>query len=128
MKTLEYVKKHLDEFEQDTLFDQRFTKRFMDFLPTSEWEKYGYRYTGEGERVPKEWTKENILEQLKSDVMFGHQKAVNERGISSELMAMVVNAWCKVLENRLNLDGHDGWYHHEQFDIVASHYGWEYDE
>lgn len=124
MKTLEYVKEHIDEFEEDSFLDRRWTKRFIDFIPVSEWEKYGYKFTGEKEPEIIEWTEENILKQLKEDVEFGYEKAVGERGISSELMAMVVNAWCKVLENGLNLDGNDGWYHKEQFLVVAKHYGW----
>lgn len=124
MKTLEYVKEHIDEFEEDNFLDRRWTKRFIDFIPVSEWEKYGYKFTGEKEPEIIEWTEENILKQLKEDVEFGYEKAVGERGISSELMAMVVNAWCKVLENGLNLDGNDGWYHKEQFLVVAKHYGW----
>lgn len=129
MKTLEYVKNNIGEFEHDNFLDRRFTKRFLDFLPVDEWEKFGFRYVGEDEPPkPKKWTEENILKQLKDDVMFGHEKAEDERGISSELMAMVVNGWCKVLENGLNLNGNDGWYHHKQFDIVARHYGWEYEE
>jgi hypothetical protein len=125
MYDINYVKEHFDEFEEDTFFDRRFTKRFLDFVPTEEYEKYGFKYTGEEELVPKEWTKENILEQLKKDVEFGYEKAVNERGISSGLMAMVVNAWCKVLQNGLNLDGDDGYYHIRQFTTVAKHYGWQ---
>ncbi len=127
MKTLEYVKTHIDEFEEDVFLDRRFTKRFIDFLPVDEWEKFGFSYTGEGVPKVKEWTEENILRQLKQDVLFGHEKAENERGISAELMAMVVNAWCKVLENGLNLEGDDGWYHHRQFDVVAQYYGWDYE-
>lgn len=125
MKTLEYVKTHIDEFEEDTVFDRRFTKRFIDFIPVDEWEKFGYRYIGTEPLTPKEWTEENVLAQLKDDVEFGYMKAMNERGISAELMAMVVNAWCKVLENGLNLDGNDGFYHVRQFMTVAKHYGWE---
>ena len=124
MKTLEYVKEHFAEFEEDNLFDRRFTKRFVDFLPTAEWENYGFEYIGEEEQKPKAWTEENILEELHRDAIFGYEKAVDERGISSELMAMVVNAWCKVLENGLNLDGYDGRYHIRQFEIVLDYYGW----
>ena len=43
MKTLEYVKEHYNEFEADNFLDQRWTKRFLDFLPAEEWEKYGFR-------------------------------------------------------------------------------------
>lgn len=30
-----------------------------------------------------QWTRENILEQLKSDVEFGFEKALDQRGISA---------------------------------------------
>ena len=125
MKTLEYVKEHIEEFEQDDFLDHRFTKRFLDFIPVSEWEKFGFKYTGTNPCEPKEWNEKNILAQLKRDVEFGYEKAIEERGISSELMAMVVNAWCKILENGLNLDGDDGYYHMKQFLIVALNYGWD---
>lgn len=128
MKSLEYVKEHYKEFEEDDFLDMRWTKRFLDFLPVEEWEKYGFKYTGEEPLEVKEWTEENILKQLEDDVRFGYEKAVGERGISSELMAMVVNAWCKVLENDLNLDGRDGWYHMRQFTEVANYYGWILEE
>ena len=126
MKSLEYVKEHYDEFEEDNFLDKRWTKRFLDFLPIDEWDKYGFKLCdGKEAPVVKEWTEKNILEQLKSDVEFGYEKAIDERGISSELMAMVVNTWCKVLENGLNLDGNDGLYHIRQFTKVAEHYGWK---
>lgn len=128
MKSLEYVKTHINEFEEDDFLDRRFTKRFLDFIPVEEWEKYGFSVAdGVDPKTikQKEWTEENILKQLHGDVLFGFEKAVDERGISSELMAMVVNAWCKVLENGLNLNGDDGWYHKRQFTMVAKHYGWE---
>jgi len=125
MKTLEYVKSHIDEFEKDDFLDRRWTKRFLDFIPTTEWERYGFKYTREEKIKPKEWTEENVLKQLKQDVEFGYEKAMDEREISSELMSMVVNSWCKVLENGLNLDGDDGYYHVRQFTTVAKHYGWE---
>ena len=124
MKTLKYVKNHIEEFEEDNFIDSRFTKRFLDFLPTDEWEKFGFRYTGEKERIPKDWTRENILDQLKEDVLFGYEKAINERGISSSLMASVVNAWCKILEHGLDLNGDDGYYHIKQFVNVSNYYGW----
>ena len=124
MYDIDYVKNNINEFEEDTFLDRRFTKRFIDFLPLNEWEKFGFSYTETEEFVPKEWTEENILLQLKEDVRFGYSKAIGERGISSELMAMVVNAWCKVLQNGLNLNGNDGYYHIKQFTTVAEHYGW----
>ena len=76
MYSIEYVKEHFEEFEKDTSFDRRFTKRFLDFLPTNEWEKFGFSYTGETPYQPTEWTEENILKQLKRDAIFGYEKAV----------------------------------------------------
>jgi len=125
MKSLEYVKEHINEFEKDNFLDRRWTKRFLDFVPVEEWGSYGFIFTGEEPPAPIAWTEENILKQLKDDVEFGYEKAVCERGISSELMSMVVQSWCDVLENGLNLNGDDGWYHCKQFEVVAEHYGWD---
>ena len=124
MINTDYIKEHIDEFEEDHFIDRRFTKRFINFLPTSEWNKFGFEYISDEEFIPTDWTEENIIAQLKEDTEFGYEKAINGRGISSELMAMVVNTWCKILENGLNLDGDDGWYHIKQFTTVAKHYGW----
>ena len=35
MKSLEYVKTHIDEFEEDDFLDMRWTKRFLNFIPVS---------------------------------------------------------------------------------------------
>lgn len=121
MKTLEYVKEHIKEIEQDNFLDRRFTKRFIDFLPTEEWEKFGFEYKGEKPYTPKEWTEENILEQLKEDVKFGIEKAIDHRGISAELMFYVVQGWCIVLENGLE-DTDYGWYGDKLFRAVDEYY------
>ena len=101
MKTLQWVKEHIDEVEQDNFFDHRFTKRFLDFLPVDEWSEYGFSYSGEGEPEVKEWTEENVLAQLKRDVEFAIDKSTNHRGISASLMYDVLKAWCIVMENGL---------------------------
>lgn len=129
MKTINEIINDYTEYE--TFLDDRFGVRFCSFLSNEQAEQIGFKFKDGYVNEPKEWTEKNILEQLKEDVEFGYMKAVDERGISSELMAMVVNAWCKVLQNGLNLDGNDGWYHKEQFTTVAEHYGWKlenYDE
>ena len=122
MKTLEYVKNNINEFERDDFLDQRFTKRFIDFLDVSEWERFGFKFTG-NERKPKKWTEENILSQLKDDVEFGIEKAQNHRGISSELMAMVCLSWLDVLEDEdIDRDLY-GWYGSELFKAIDKKYG-----
>ena len=121
MLSLDYVKTHIGEFEEDSFIDTRFTKRLMDFLPTNEWKTFGYQYVGEGEYTPKEWTEENILAQLKEDVEFGIEKATNHRGISANLMFNVVKAWCKILENGLDTTDY-GWYGDKLFKAVDEYY------
>lgn len=123
MKTLEYVKNHIDEFERDDLCDRRFTKRFIDFLDVSEWEKFNFKLKEGAEHKPKEWTEENILKQLKDDLEFGIEKALNHRGISSELMTMVCLAWLDVLEDE-DIDRNTyGYYGSELFKAIDKKYG-----
>lgn len=121
MKSLNYVKEHINDIEQDNFLDKRFTKRFLDYVPTNEWYKFGFEYNGETPLVVKEWTEENILAQLKLDVEFGIEKATNHRGISSSLMADVCKAWCIVLENNLENTEY-GWYGDKIFQAIDSYY------
>lgn len=124
MKTLEYVKNHVDEIEQDNFLDHRWTKRFLDFIPTDEWEKYGFKYSGCSPEEPfevKEWTEENILKQLKADTEFAIEKATNHRGISASLMNGVLQSWCIVLENGLETTDY-GWYGDELIKAVDKLY------
>ncbi len=121
MKTLEYVKKNIDEIELDEYLDKRFTKRFIDFLPSNEWEKFGYEYVGKKEYVPKEWTEENILAQLRDDVEFAIEKATNHRGISAGLMNNVLKSWCIILENGLENTDY-GWYGDKLIKAIDKYY------
>ena len=123
MKSLEYVKEHIAEIEQDNFIDNRFTKRFLDFIPVEEWEEYGFQFTGETLLQVKEWTEENILAQLKEDVKFGIEKATNHRGISASLMYGVCKSWCIVLENGLE-DVDYGWYGDKLFKAIDKKYQW----
>jgi len=123
MLSLEYVKEHISEIEfDDYIGDRRFTKRFVDFLPTTEWGKFGYGYKGEEEYIPIEWTEENIIAQLKADLSFAIEKATNMRGISSSLMYDVLKSWCIVLENGLEKTEY-GWYGDKLIKAIDEYYG-----
>jgi len=90
MKSLQQVK---DSYKSETL-DGRDLSRLIDFFPHEDWEHFGFELADGAVAVaPKEWTKENILEQLKSDVAFGFKKALDQRGISSSIMYSVVSMW-----------------------------------
>lgn len=123
MLSIDYVKEHISEIEfENYIGERRFTKRFLDFLPTSEWEKFGYGYKGEEEYIPKEWTEENIIAQLKADLDFAIEKATNHRGISSSLMYDVLKSWCIVLENGLEKTEY-GWYGDKLIKAIDEYYG-----
>ena len=112
MLSLEYIKEHIKDIEQDKFLDQRWTKRILDFLPCEEWEKYGFRATEDFDPstyTPKKWNEENLMDQLKEDVEFAIEKATNHRGISAGLMNDVLISWCIVLENGLENTEY-GWY------------------
>lgn len=124
MKSLDYVKEHIEEIEEDVL-DCRFTKRFLDFIPCEEWDHFGFAPSDKFDKdayKPKEWTEENVIKQLKNDVEFGIEKAENHRGISASLMASCVQSWCKVLENGLENTEY-GWYGDKIFKAVDEMYG-----
>ena len=122
MLTLDYVKEHIDEIEYDDFCDRRFTKRLCGFLSPDDWKEFGFIYKGEGEFKAKEWTEENIINQLKVDLEFAIEKATNQRGISASLMYDVLRSWCKVLENGLE-DTEYGWYGDKLIKAVDEYYG-----
>ena len=99
MKTINEILENYEEY--GTFIVDRFGARLCDFLTVEQAEKIGFSLKDEykDKHVPKEWTEENIIEQLKEDILFGWEKACNERGLSSDIMYDVVKTWCKVLEN-----------------------------
>ena len=124
MKTLEWVKQNVENISEDWI-DNRFLKRLLDFVPSSEWSELGVELK-EGVNLihnPKEWTEENILAQLKDDLQFGIEKAENHRGISASLMFDCVRSWCIVLENGLENTDY-GYYGDKLFKAVDTYYGW----
>lgn len=100
MKTIKQILENWEDFKG--FLDDRFGRRFSGFLTEGQaraigWTlKEGYEWP-----EPKEWTKENILEQLRADVAFGFEKALDQRGISASLMFDVVLKWNRVLEDGL---------------------------
>lgn len=99
MKTIEQI---LLEHEFNCL-DGRDLNRLAVFLTVEQITDLGmeFRDGKEAEHQPIEFTRENILLQLKRDVEFGFEKALNKRGISSSLMYEVVSMWNWILEEGL---------------------------
>lgn len=126
MKTIEEILENYSNYK--TPIDDRFGRRFSDFLTQEQGAKIGF-IPKEGHEwpAPKEWTRENILAQLKEDVAFGFDKALNQRGISSGLMFDVVLKWNRVLEDGLeNYDENRyAQYGLPLFKATAEKYGFE---
>lgn len=127
MKTLQEVLDNYKEYE--TFMEDRFGNRLSYFLTAEQHKLIGFEVKEEyvaDWKVEKEWTRENILAQLKSDVFFGWEKACDERGISSSLMYHVVMSWNKVLEEGLeNWDEENyAMYGKPLFEATAEKYNW----
>lgn len=99
MKTLKQVK----ELYKSKTLDGRDLNRLSQFIPEKELKDFGLELKedakGEWKHIP--FTKENVLKQLKEDVAFAFEKALNKRGISSSMMAEVVRMWNWILEEGL---------------------------
>lgn len=109
MKTIKEVLNNYEEYQ--TSLEDRFGKRFCDFLTEEQGKQIGFTIKeGYEWGEPKEWTKKNIIEQLKEDIEFGLEKAEGERGISASLMFEVVKSWLKILEDNEMLENFDDYY------------------
>lgn len=93
------------ENEQSRLLGGRTLARLSDFLTVEEIKAHGLQKMfgdswSEEDWKPIEWTEENVISQLRKDVEFGFEKALNKRGISASLMADVVRDWLDILEDK----------------------------
>ena len=103
MKTLEQV---IDSYKGKTL-DGRDVGRLMQFISEDKLHLIGITLKPEfvGTHQPIEFTRDAVLAQLKKDVEFGFEKALDQRGLSAGLMFSVVQMWNWVLEE--GLEDHD---------------------
>ena len=128
MKSLEQIAR---DYKSNTI-DGRDLSRLCQFIPEEMLSQFGIsledEYVGKHEATP--FTRENILKQLKEDVAFGFEKALNKRGISSSLMADVVVMWNWILEEGLeNINPSDSDQYAQYglpiFKATAVNYGFE---
>lgn len=121
MKTLEQIRL---QYKSQTL-DGRDLHRLCQFIPEFELASFGLELKPEfvGKHVAINFTRENVLAQLKDDVEFGFEKALNKRGISAGLMYEVVEMWNWILEE--GLEGFDDYaqYGLPLFKATAVKYG-----
>lgn len=98
------IKDMVKWFDDNGTFDGRDKMRLGSFLTEEELALFGISLKPEyiGTHKPtQEWTREGIIAQLKEDVAFGFEKALNQRGISASCMYEVVKMWNYALEEGL---------------------------
>jgi len=82
--------------------DGRDYSRLSSFFSADDWGTFGFTLKdGAVAIAPHEWTRENILTQLTSDLAFAFEKALNKRGISAGCMYEVIKMWMWVLQDEL---------------------------
>lgn len=122
MKTLDFI---IENYKSETL-DGRDLNRLAQFVPKDRLTEIGMSLKDESaEWNPKEFTRENVLEQLKSDVEFGFKKALDKRGISAGLMYEVVSMWNWILEEGLEDFDNYAQYGLPLFKATAIKYGFD---
>jgi hypothetical protein len=123
MKTLEQI---ASGYESKTL-DGRDLGRLANFIPEEKLKDFGIELRDEyvGKHKAKKFTRANVLKQLKDDVDFGFEKALNQRGISAGLMYEVVMMWNWILEDGLEDFDDYAQYGLPLFKATAVKYGFE---
>lgn len=126
MKTLQQIK----ELYKSKCLDGRDLDRLVQFIPFSEFPFLGMELKPEvteeeWNKTCKEFTRENVLIQLQSDVEFGFEKALDQRGLSSSMMAEVVKMWNWILEEGLEDFDDYPMYGLPIFRATALKYGWD---
>lgn len=127
MKTLQEIINNYKEWQM--FLDDRFRARLCSFLTVEQAKSIGFEFKPEyaATHKPLPWTRENILAQPEKDVDFGFYKALDKRGISSNLMFEVVQRWNKVLEEGLENFSEDNYaqYGLPLFKATAVKYGFD---
>ncbi len=102
MKTRVQILEAIQSGKQSECLDGRDFGRLTEFFPASDWEAFGFGLKeGAVQPEPKDLTEENVLAQLATDVAFGFEKALDQRGISASFMNEVVKMWMWVLDDPL---------------------------
>lgn len=99
MKNLKQIQK---DFKGNAL-DRRDIARLARFIPENKLKDFGLKLTDEAKGKYKHiaFTRKNVLNQLKADLIFAFTKALNKRGISSSFMYDVIEMWNWILEDGL---------------------------
>jgi len=123
MKTIEQIR---SQYKSKTI-DGRDLHRLMQFIPEALLPDFGLELKPEfvGKHAHTGMSREAVINQLRDDVAFGFEKALNQRGISSSLMYEVVQMWNWILEDGLESFSSYAQYGLPLFKATAEKYGFE---
>ena len=113
---------------REACLDGRDVSRLAEFFDPAQWPLLGVTARDDfdvSKFTPKPWTEAAIIEQMRDDVAFGFEKALDQRGISSSLMHDVVKMWLWVLEDSLQHMDEYAQYGLPLFKAVAVKYGFD---
>lgn len=115
----------LTYFEKPKCFDGRDANRVAVFITKKDLEKLNGINLEQHKPIP--FTRENVLKELKRDLEFAFEKALDKRSISSSLMFYVIRMWNDILEEGLeNWDENDyAMYGLPLYKATALKYGFE---
>lgn len=132
MKTLDEILK----IQKSNCIDGRDTRRLFQFIDWKTLQKHPElmknitkEYLNEerwmNDIYVHEFTRENVLQELREDLAFAFTKALDKRGLSSAMMFEVVKMWCWILEDSKELAewSYYKYYGLPLFKAVAEYYG-----
>lgn len=99
MKTIEEILKY-----ESQALDGRDIGRLGCFMTREQLKEAGLTPNDpDAEWVPEEYTRENVVKRLESDLAFAFEKALNKRGLSAGMMFSVIKMWMWVLDEHEDL-------------------------
>ena len=101
VKTKEQILNAVKDGKDSQCMDGRDFSRLAGFFPTADLKFFGFELKDGAKHEPEKLTEETVKKQLKSDLEFAFEKALDCRGISSIFMYEVVKMWMWVLDDDL---------------------------
>lgn len=122
MLQLDYILNNWDK--SNSLLGDMFGRRLRQFLTIEQAKSIDWEVLKKYHN-PIEFTKQNIIKQLESDVAFGFKKALEKNLLISKLMVDVVKEWLFILEDPLKDFDDYSMYGLPLFKAVAVKYGFD---
>lgn len=98
MKTIDEILKY-----ESQALDGRDISRLDSFMSLDQLKVADLTPTNPEKWEPEEFSRENVLERLKTDLSFAFEKALNKRGLSAGMMFSVIKMWMWVLDEHEDL-------------------------